>query len=182
MNHGHYGSKEKYFHQMLKETCTTLSMTRKQQIPGDCHVYNVFLHGPMRVKCASALKKTLDFMVHVQKFGRFLYNSETTPKLRIPDIKVLRALALLGFLMRGSITLLGRLALEVVVGTLQYLVPATPNAIGASFVHHVYQNIHNETLENFDNIQDFYHSGLNLGALAEADFHWWGKTLKSGLC
>jgi hypothetical protein len=73
-----------------------------------------------------------------------------------------------------------RLALAMVVGTLQSLGPATPNAIGASFLHHhVYRNIHNETLDNFDNIQDFYHSGLDLGALAEADFSWWGKALKT---
>jgi hypothetical protein len=106
----------------------------------------------------------------IQKFCGFLYDSVGTPKLRIPDNKVIRALALLEFLTRGSRTVLCRLALAVVVGTLQYLVPATPNAIGASFLHHVYRNIHNETLENFDNIHDFYHSGLALGALAQADF------------
>jgi hypothetical protein len=50
--------------------------------------------------------------------------------------------------MRGSITILCHLALAVVLGILQYLVPATHNAIGASFLHHVYRNIHNETLEN----------------------------------
>jgi hypothetical protein len=60
--------------------------------------------------------------------------------------------------MRGSRTVICRLALDVVVGTLQSLVPATPNAIGASFLHHIYLNIHNETLENFDDIHDFYHS------------------------
>jgi hypothetical protein len=73
------------------------------------------------------------------------------------------------------------LALAVAVGTLQSLVPATHNAIGASFLHHVYQNIHNETLESFDNIQHFYHSGLDLGASAEADFSWWEQALKSSL-
>jgi hypothetical protein len=71
--------------------------------------------------------------------------------------------------------------LAVVVGTLQSLVPATPNAIGASFLHHVYRNIHNETLDNFDDIHDFYHSGLALGALAQVDFNWWEQALSSGL-
>jgi hypothetical protein len=70
--------------------------------------------------------------------------------------------------MRGSRTVLCRLDLAVVVGTLQSLVPATPNAIGASFLHHIYRNIHNETLEKFDDIHEFYHSGLALGALAQA--------------
>jgi hypothetical protein len=69
----------------------------------------------------------------------------------------------------------------VAVGTLQSLVPATPNAIGASFLHHVYGNIHNETLDNFDDIHDFYDSGLALGALAQADFSWWEQALNSGL-
>jgi hypothetical protein len=71
--------------------------------------------------------------------------------------------------------------LAVVVGTLQYLVPATPNAIEASFLHHVYRDIHNETLEDFDDIHDFYHSGLALGALAQADFSWWEQVFASGL-
>jgi hypothetical protein len=71
--------------------------------------------------------------------------------------------------MRGSRKVLCRLALAVVVGTLQSLVLATPDTIGASLLHHVYRNIHNETLENFDDIHDFYHSGLVLGALARAD-------------
>jgi hypothetical protein len=109
----------------------------------------------------------------IQNFCGFLYDSEGTPKLRIPDNKVIRALALLDFLMRVSRTVICRLALAVVVGTLQSLVPATPNNIGASFLRHVYRNIHNETLENFDDIDDFYHSGLALGALAQADFSWW---------
>jgi hypothetical protein len=56
-----------------------------------------------------------------------------------------------------------------------------PNDIGASFLHHVYRNIHNEDLDNFENIHDFYHSGLALGALAQADFCWWGEALNSGL-
>jgi hypothetical protein len=72
--------------------------------------------------------------------------------------------------MRGSRTVICRLALDVVVGALQALVPATPNDIGASFLRHVYRNIHNKTLENFDDIHDFYHSGLALGALAQANF------------
>jgi hypothetical protein len=72
--------------------------------------------------------------------------------------------------MRGSRKVLCRLALAVVVGTLQYLVPATPNAIWAFLLYHVYRNIHNETLENFDDINDFYHSGLALGTLAQAYF------------
>jgi hypothetical protein len=72
--------------------------------------------------------------------------------------------------MRGSRIVICRLVLALVVGTLQYLVPATPNVIGASFLHHVYRNIHHETLENFDDIHDFYHSRLALGALAQADF------------
>jgi hypothetical protein len=152
------------------------------------HVDDIFLHGPTREKFTSNLKKLLDLTVlvglichptklkpfaQIQKFCRFLYDSVGNSKLRISDNKVVRALALLDFLMRGSRTVICRLALAVVVGTLQSLVPATSNVIGASFIHHVYRNIHNETLENFDNIHDFYHSGLALGALAQADFSWW---------
>jgi hypothetical protein len=144
----------------------------------------------------SALKKILDLTVRVglicyptklkppaqvHTFCGFLYDSETTPNLRIPDNKVLRALVFLDFLMRGSETLLCPLALAVTVGNLQYLVPYTPNTIGNSLLHNLYRNIHNDTLDNFDNIQYFYHSGLDVGALAEADLNWWGKALSSGL-
>jgi hypothetical protein len=149
------------------------------------HVDYIFLHGPTREKCTSALQKILDLTLlvgliyhptklkppaQIQKFFGFLYDSVGTPKLRIPDNKVVRALALLDLLMRGSRAVICRLALVVVVGTLQYLVPATPNAIGASFLHHVNRNIHNENLDNFEDIHDFYHSCLALGALAQADF------------
>jgi hypothetical protein len=128
------------------------------------HVDDIFLHGPTRAKCKSAFKKIVDLTVlmglichptklkppaQAQKLCGFLYDSVGTPKLRIPDNKVVRALALLEFLTRGSRTVLCSLALDVVVGTLQSLVPAIPNAIGASFLHHVYRNIHNETLEIF---------------------------------
>jgi hypothetical protein len=157
-------------------------------------VDDIFMHGPTRDKCSSALKKILDLTVlvclichptklkppaQIQKFCGFLYDSVGTPKLIIPNKKVVRALALLDFLMRGSRTVICRLALAAVVGTLQSLVPATPNAIGASFLHHVY--IYNKTLEIFDDIHDFYHSGLALGALAQEDFSSWEQALNSGL-
>jgi hypothetical protein len=72
------------------------------------------------VKCTSDLKKILDLTVlvglschptklkppaQIQKFCGFLYDSEGTPKLIIPDNKVGRALAPLGFLTRGSRTI-----------------------------------------------------------------------------
>jgi hypothetical protein len=110
-----------------------------------------------------------------------LSDSVGTPKLIIPDKKVFRDLALLEFLMRGSRTVLCSLALAMVVGTLQSLVSATPNAIGDSLLHHIYRNIHNETLEIFYVIQHFYQSGLALGDLAQADFSWWEQALASGL-
>jgi hypothetical protein len=83
--------------------------------------------------------------------------------------------------MRGSRTVIFCLSLAVVVVTLQSFVPATPKAIGASFLHHVYRNIHNETLDNFDDIDDFYHSRLALGALAQAYFSRWEQYLNRGL-
>jgi hypothetical protein len=159
-------------------------------------VDEIFLHGPTRAKCTSALKKILDVMVlvglichptklkppaQIQKFCGFLYDSVGTPKLRIPDNKVVRVLVLLELFMRGSRTVLCRLVLAVMVGTLQWLVPATPNAIGDDFLHHVYRNIHKETLQSVDDIQHFYHSGLALGALAQADFSWRELALTSGL-
>jgi hypothetical protein len=125
------------------------------------HVDDIFLHGPTRAKCTSALKKILDLTVlvglichptklkrtaQIHNFCGFLYDSVETPKLIISVNKVVRALALLEFLMIGSRTVICRLALAVVVGNLKSLVPATPNAIGASFLHYFYQNIHNETL------------------------------------
>jgi hypothetical protein len=91
------------------------------------------------------LKKLLDIMVlvglicHPTKlkppaqiliFCGFLYDFVGTPRLRIPYNKVVRALALLEFLMRGSRTVLCHLASAVLVGTLQPVSPANPNDIG----------------------------------------------------
>jgi hypothetical protein len=160
------------------------------------HVDDIFPHGPTRAKCTYALKNILDLKVlvglichptkikppaQIQKFCWFLYYSVGTHKLRIPENKVVRDLALLELLMRGSRTIICRLALAVVVGTLQSFVPATLHAIGASFLNHVCRNIHNETLEIFDDIHDFYHSGMALAALDQADFSWREQALASGL-
>jgi hypothetical protein len=49
-DHGHYGYEDKNFHRMLKETCTTLSMTQKQQRPGDYETYRI-----PRTSCMSEL-------------------------------------------------------------------------------------------------------------------------------
>jgi hypothetical protein len=142
-------------------------------------VDDIFMHGPTREKCTSALKKILDLTVlvglifhptklkppaQIQKFCGVLYDSLGTPKLIIPDNKVVRALDLLAFLVRGSRTVICRLALAVVVGTLQSLVPATPN-----------------DMDNFDDIHDFHHSGLALGDLAQANISWWEQALNIGL-
>jgi hypothetical protein len=107
---------------------------------------------------------------HIQNFCGFLYDSVGTHKLRIPENKVVRDLDLLDLLVRGSKTVICCLALVVVLETLQSMVPATPNASGASFLNHVYRNIHNKTLDFFNDIHDFYHSGFALGSLAQAYF------------
>jgi hypothetical protein len=78
------------------------------------HVDEIFLHGPARAKYTSALKKIFDRTVLV---GLMCYPT---------DNKVVRALALLEFLIRGSRTVICHLAFAVVVGTLQSVVPATP--------------------------------------------------------
>jgi hypothetical protein len=74
------------------------------------NVDDTFLNGPTREKCTSALKKILNLTVlvgliyhptklkppdQIHTFCGFLYDSVGTPKLRIPDNKVVRALALL---------------------------------------------------------------------------------------
>jgi hypothetical protein len=120
------------------------------------HVDDIFLQGPTRAKYTSALNNIFDLTVlvglichptklktpaQILKFCGFLYNSVGTPKLTTPDNNIVRALALLEFLMRGSRTVLFLLDLAVVVGTLQSLVPATPNTIGDSFLHHVTESI-----------------------------------------
>jgi hypothetical protein len=69
------------------------------------HVDDIFLPGPTGAKCTSALKKIFDLTVlvglichptklkspsQIQKCCGFLYDSVGTPKLRIPDNKVVR--------------------------------------------------------------------------------------------
>jgi hypothetical protein len=74
------------------------------------HLYHIFLHGPTSANFTSLLKKILDLTVlvglichptklkppsQIQKLCGFLYESVGTPKLRIPDNKVAKDLALL---------------------------------------------------------------------------------------
>jgi hypothetical protein len=78
------------------------------------HVDDIFLHGLTREKCTSTLKKILDLTVlvglichrtklkpptQIDKFCGFLNDSKTIPNVRVPDLKILQALILLGFLM-----------------------------------------------------------------------------------
>jgi len=156
------------------------------------HVDDVFIHAPTKAKLEQALSKVLDLTTRlglicqpaktsgpkqVQCFCGFLYDTTSIPRLRIPDNKVQRALGMVACLRHDLRTRWSRLALAVVIGTLQSLVPATPNNIGASFLTHLYEDLHRADECDHACIQSFYASVATLSGPGRADLDWWASAL-----
>jgi hypothetical protein len=161
------------------------------------HVDDLLLHGPTHHKVGSAMSNILDLTVRLGficnptkltppsqsvKYCGFLYDTSTFPRLQIPKDKVSRSIALIDYVIRANHRRLSRYALSCVVGTLQSLVPATPNAIGSSFLTPSYNCVHAILLSSFGGNHDlFYSSIVSLTADAEAGLLWWRKSLTNGL-
>ena len=156
------------------------------------HVDDVLIHAPTKAKLQRALDQILDLTVRlglicqpvktsgpkqIQKFCGFLYDTTSLPRMRIPDNKTQRASAMISCLQHQLRAKLSRLALAVVIGTLQSLVPATPNNIGACFLTHLYEDLHRASSADFECIQAFYASAVGLSTAARTDLEWWAKAL-----
>jgi hypothetical protein len=74
---------------------------------------------------------------------------------------------------------LSRLALSVLLGTLQSFVPASPSDIGASFMQNLYTDLRFVT-ENTKSFSAFYSVAIALSPLGQLDLEWWDKVLTQG--
>jgi len=152
------------------------------------HVDDLLIHGPNLKKSTLGLHHILDLMVclglicqtsktkHPQqqvKYCGFLYDTTSLPQLHLPNEKIGCALALIHFLQCPNWTKFSWYALSIVVGVLQSLVLATPNAIGASFLCALYQDLHEESVMAYPNFIAFYSSVAHLSLAGQMDLTWW---------
>jgi hypothetical protein len=116
-----------------------------------------------------------------QKFCGFIYDTRTIPTRKVPANKTSRALALLSFVRREIAGPLARLALSVVTGVLQSLVPATPGNIGSNFLSSLYSNLSRGMDPSLRGHKSVYFDAVELsgGSLDEID--WWFSSLQHGL-
>jgi len=64
---------------------------------------------------------------------------------------------------------------------LGFLVPASPNNIGASFLRHVYTDLHAKHNQTYTTPLEFYYEEVVLSPLGRLDLTWWLTALTTGL-
>jgi hypothetical protein len=120
------------------------------------HCDDFLIHGPTYQKTADALAAFLDLTVqvgllchpgkltppaHVVKYTGLLFDTTSTPTLRVPEYKRAKAVAMIEFAINHR-QKLSRLGLAVVVGVLESLVDATPSRIGHTYLRNVQETLH----------------------------------------
>jgi hypothetical protein len=120
------------------------------------HCDDFLIYGPTYAKTAAALIAFLDLTVKVGllchqgkltlpaqavKYTGLIFDTTGTPKIRIPDYKRDKALAMAEYAVRHR-NRLSRLALAVVVGVLESLVEATQSRIGHTYLQSLQRTLH----------------------------------------
>jgi len=159
------------------------------------HVDDLLIHGPTKAKCMLGLHQLLDLTVHLGficqrcktvppcqlvKYCGFLYDTTDIPTMLIPEDKITRAISQVAYIQRPDVQL-SRIGLAITVGNLQSLVPATPNNIGASFLRHLYNDLHATEGKVYPSHLDFYYEPVTLSVLGLLDLSWWSHALVSGV-
>jgi hypothetical protein len=112
------------------------------------------------------------------KYCGFIYESKHIPSLRIPTDKRLRALVLLKYVLDRSGQEMSRLALSVLYGTLQALVPATPANLGQTFLRRSYNLLYAELDSSNYVPADIFYSKVVLDEATIQDLVWWKQALQ----
>ena len=123
-------------------------------------VDDFLIHGPDRESTAEALTFFLDASVRVGmlchpvklmppqqvvKYCGFLFDTTSTPTLRIPEAKREKALAMVNHVLHSPADRsFSRLALSVVAGVLESLTEATPDKIGHTHLRAFHNDVHPE--------------------------------------
>jgi len=156
-------------------------------------VNNFKVYAATRSDCIIALNAFMDIMVHlglicqpvktsppaqVQKYGGYIYDTRSTPTLRIPPHKVSRCLSSSRFLLsRTRNAHLSRLSLAVVTGVLQSIVAAAPQHCGQTHLQSLYDDLHRvgEVGHLFGG--EKCRTLVDLSLASQAALHWWVKHL-----
>lgn len=159
------------------------------------HVNDLLIHAPTYDKCLAGLREVLDLCaclgflcqcskttppVSCVKYCGFLYDTSGIPTIQIPSDKISRAIGQLAYILRLACQL-SCLALAITVGNLNSLVPASPNNIGASFLRHVYTDLHAKHNQTYTTPLEFYYEEVVLSPLGRLDLTWWLTALTTGL-
>jgi hypothetical protein len=153
-------------------------------------VDDFLIHAPTQRKCYQAFSLFMDHMVRMgficqcvktsppaqeQKFCGMIFDTRSTPTMRIPMSKVSRTLATLARV--GELNdkqELTRLAGAVVGGLCQSLVDATPARQGQTYLRALYDNIHH-TSKLYG--RALYYTKFQLSPETLEDLQWWEEFL-----
>jgi hypothetical protein len=160
------------------------------------HVDDILLHGQRRREVNCALTHAMNLALelglicqpaktsppaHKQKFCGFVYDSTGVPKRTVPANKISRALALFSFVRRELHGPLARLALSVVTGVLQSLVPATAGNVGSNFLSSLYADLSFGMDPRLRGHKSVYYDQVELSGSSLDELDWWFCSLQSGL-
>lgn len=156
------------------------------------HVDDLFIHGPTFTKTSAAMRYVMDETVRVglicqprkimppaqvRKYCGFLYDTTGVPCRKLPAAKVTKAIALITFLESNRDGAISRLALAVVVGTLQSLVPATQSNVGAAYLRSLYYVLARDVNPQFQGTAQAYHDRITMTDDAWSELQWWHQGL-----
>ena len=126
------------------------------------HIDDFLIHGPDYDSTCQGLKEFLDLALEVgmlchpkklkppaqvQQYVGFLFDTHSFPRLRIPDDKRDRALAMCDFVSSHPPNKpFSRLAMAVIAGTLESLAEATPSRVGHTYLRETHKLIHPDGL------------------------------------
>ena len=157
------------------------------------HVDDFLIHGPTLEATTAALNLFMDLALQVgllchpkklipptqtPKYTGFIFDTRSTPTLRVPTDKRERALAMVSHIRRLRRPV-SALALSVVTGTLESLSDATPARIGHTYLRHLYDLIHPDGAPPGDGR---YFGYVPLSPPATRDLAWWRTLLTRDLC
>jgi hypothetical protein len=158
------------------------------------HIDDFLIHGPTYEKTARAMQALMDKALDIGllfnptkitpptkavKYCGFIYDTTHIPSLRIPTDKRLRALALLKYVLDRSGQAMSRLALAVLYGVLQALVPATPANLGQTFLRRSYNILYAALDSSSDYVPaEIFYSTVILDIATIQDLVWWIQALQ----
>lgn len=159
------------------------------------HVDDFAIHGPTLAATEEALRFFLDAAVdvgmlcHPRKlyppsqtplYTGFIFDTRSTPTLRVPTPKREKALAMVEYVLNQPVgSEISRLVLSVVSGVLESLSEATPARLGHTYLRRVYNLVH-EPDQPLG--RERYYTKAAITQHVKDDLQWWKLILEHDLC